>query len=130
MNTHQPTFARAKTWACRLSSPVVIALLVVGCAHAQQPTEPTVSALPGPGMSQQSFQSANVACHEAAQTRTDLPGATPANTYVPVISQQHLYNVVYGQCMAARGSTVNGIGQDPFTPYAFPGYSSLPGMGQ
>lgn len=112
---------------------LAIALSPLASACAQQPISPTITALPGHGMSQQEFQSADITCRNNAQARTDLPGATPANLYRaqhPVINRQQLYNVVYGQCMAARGSVVNGIAQDPFTPYAFPGYSSLPGMGQ
>lgn len=133
MYTNRPTFARAKVWACRLSTPVFVALLASGCT--QQPIGPTITALPGHGMSQQDFQSADITCRDKAQARTDIPRETPANLYnmqPPVISQQQLYNVVYGQCMAARGSLINSemVAVVPFYPYAYPGYSSYPGMAQ
>lgn len=134
MSSNPSTFARAKHCTCKWLPPMLLALLASACVQ-QQPLGPTLTALPGPGWSQQEFQSADMTCRSNAQSHTEAPGATPASWYnvqPPVITAQQLYNVVYGQCMAARGSIVNSdlIAQVPFYPYAYPGYSSYRGMAQ
>jgi hypothetical protein len=128
MNQNLSLFGRLKRQAPRLVPALMVSLPLAACA--QLPTGPTIAALPGKDMSAQDFQSADLACRNEAQFSFRLqaaPGVSATNYaagggsalvaagYTP----QQQYNVVYAQCMNARGAKINTavVARYPNFPY-------------
>jgi hypothetical protein len=106
----------------------MVSLPLAACV--QLPTGPTIATLPGKDMSAQDFHSADLTCRNDAQYSFRLqaaPGVSATNYtasggsalvaagYTP----QQQYNVVYAQCMNARGAKINTaiVARYPNFPY-------------
>lgn len=100
----------------RLSKLTIAALPVLINACAILPDGPTVVALPGTGLSLESFQSDDVNCQAFAlgqinNTPNQATGSGPSRSWY---SNQQRYDINYIQCMYAKGHRVPVNGQ--FSP--------------
>jgi hypothetical protein len=83
---------------------VLLSLVVAGCASA--PTAPSVMALAGSGKSWDQFRADDGACRQAA-------GEEIARTKGGDVPLQTRYDIVYMQCMYAKGHQIPAAGGAP-----------------
>lgn len=104
----------------RLHKLTIAALPIMLNACAILPDGPTVVALPGTGLSLESFQSDDISCQAFALAQINnqsnqASGSGPSRSWY---TQQQRYDINYVQCMYAKGHRVPVNGQ--FSPNTQP----------
>jgi len=104
----------------RLHKLTIAALPIMLSACAILPDGPTVVALPGTGLSLESFQSDDISCQAFALAQisnksNQASGSGPSRSWY---TQQQRYDINYVQCMYAKGHRVPVNGQ--FSPNTQP----------